>query len=84
VCGDIWRTDDEDGAFLIDSVGKNAQGLTRLFVQVSSFGSLPRAVSTAALADGDAEAVMRPEAMSKVESIASTAVRAAVKMNVSL
>lgn len=52
--------------------------------QVSSFGSLPRAMSTAALADGAPDGHRAPEAyMSKVESIASTAVRAATKMDVS-
>ena len=52
--------------------------------QVSSFGSLPRSMSTAVLADGSPDGHRAPEAyMSKVESIASTAVRAATKMDVS-
>ena len=54
--------------------------------QVSSFGTLPRAMSTAAsLGDQAAMADSRrtEASMSKVESIASTAVRAAAKMNVS-
>ncbi len=51
--------------------------------QVSSFGSLPRAMSTAVLAEGTMDSHRAPEAyMSKVESIASTAVRAATKMDV--
>ena len=55
--------------------------------QVSSFGSLPRAMSTAAsLGETAAAAESRrtESSMSKVESIASTAVRAAAKMDVSL
>ncbi|KAK9908291.1 hypothetical protein WJX75_005628 [Coccomyxa subellipsoidea] len=53
--------------------------------KVSSFGSLPRAMSTAALADGAPDGHRAPEAyMSKVESIASTAVRAATKMDAGL
>ncbi|BDA44759.1 probable pyruvate kinase 2, cytosolic [Coccomyxa sp. Obi] len=53
--------------------------------KVSSFGSLPRSMSTAALADGGPEGQRAPEAyMSKVESIASTAVRAATKMDAGL
>lgn len=53
--------------------------------QVSSFGSLPRSMSTAVLADGSPDGHRAPEAyMSKVESIASTAVRAATKMDVSI
>lgn len=55
-------------------------------VKVSSFGTLPRAMSTAASL-GDSAAMTdsrKPESsMSKVESIASTAVRAAAKMDVS-
>ena len=55
-------------------------------VQVSSFGTLPRAMSTAASL-GETAAMSdsrKTEAsMSKVESIASTAVRAAAKMSVS-
>lgn len=52
-------------------------------MQVSSFGSLPRSMSTAVLADGSPDGHRVPEAyMSKVESIASTAVRAATKMDV--
>lgn len=57
-------------------------------VQVSSFGSLPRAMSTAAslgeTAAASAESRKTESSMSKVESIASTAVRAAAKMDVSL
>ena len=55
--------------------------------QVSSFGSLPRAMSTAAsLGETAAAAESRrtESSMSKVESIASTAVRAAAKMDVNL
>ena len=55
-------------------------------MQVSSFGTLPRAMSTAAsLGEQAAMADSRrtESSMSKVESIASTAVRAAAKMNVS-
>lgn len=46
---------------------------------MSSFGSLPRALSTPALGDVS-EASRNVQSMSKVESIASTAVRAAAKM----
>ena len=70
------------------AIGPDGAGsITRAWaVQVSSFGTLPRAMSTAAsLGEQAAMADSRrsESAMSKVESIASTAVRAAAKMNVS-
>jgi len=61
-------------------------GVRWYLVQVSSFGTLPRAMSTAASLGETAamsESRKTEASMSKVESIASTAVRAAAKMSVS-